>query len=451
MNKLRKNSIGFCGGAYGDEGKGRFVDEYVHKFAKKGKVVLYRDNGGSNAGHTVAFDDVKLALHQLPSGVFVNNVVCILGKGMVLNPNDLLMEIEEVKKATGGKIIAEIKIDEMAALSLDTHRAFESALSNYQSGGKGSTGRGISPAYMDVILRHPLRMRDLKKWDEKKIQAHYKLYKNLIKGLGYDLAKMEAKRLDGTTTFVGSEKVFINELKTHASKLKKYIEDVTGFIKETWANTKDYAYVFEKSQAIGLDLRYGVYPDVTASDCTLGGVTYSTEGTVDSFQIEKRVAVIKATYMSSVGIRKIPTLVEGEFANRVREDANEYGATTKRPRGIAYLDLPAIKYYQKAGYTTHLGLTHMDIVYKDTPVKVCIGYEINGKSVDYRPDQEYLLKVKPVYKEFKTWDQKAMMKARTEKEIPKNAQIFLKYVSDYIGLPILVIAMGPKREETIFF
>jgi adenylosuccinate synthase len=153
---------------------------------------------------------------------------------------------------------------------------------------------------------------------------------------------------------------------------------------------------------------------VTASDCTLGGVTYSTEGTVDSFQIEKRVAVIKATYMSSVGIRKIPTLVEGEFADRVREDANEYGATTKRPRGIAYLDLPAIKYYQKAGYTTHLGLTHMDIVYADTPVKVCIGYEINGKAVDYRPDQEYLLKVKPIYKEFKTWDQKEMMKARTE-------------------------------------
>ncbi|HRO65642.1 MAG TPA: adenylosuccinate synthetase, partial [Candidatus Dojkabacteria bacterium] len=127
MNKPRKNSIGFCGGAYGDEGKGRFVDEYVHKFAKKGKVVLYRDNGGSNAGHTVAFDDVKLALHQLPSGVFVKNVVCVLGKGMVLNPNDLLMEIEEVKKASGGKIIAEIKIDAMAALSLDTHRAFETA------------------------------------------------------------------------------------------------------------------------------------------------------------------------------------------------------------------------------------------------------------------------------------------------------------------------------------
>jgi adenylosuccinate synthase len=451
MNKPRKNSIGFCGGAYGDEGKGRFVDEYVHKFAKKGKVVLYRDNGGSNAGHTVAFDDVKLALHQLPSGVFVKNVVCVLGKGMVLNPNDLLMEIEEVKNATGGKIIAEIKIDEMAALSLDTHRAFESALSNYQSGGKGSTGRGISPAYMDVILRHPLRMRDLKKWDEKKIKAHYELYENLIKGLGYELAKMEVKRLDGKTTLVGSEKDFIKELKDHASKLRKYIEDVSEFIKETWSNTKDYAYVFEKSQAIGLDMRYGVYPDVTASDCTLGGVTYSTEGTVDSFQIEKRVAVIKATYMSSVGIRKIPTLVEGEFADRVREDANEYGATTKRPRGIAYLDLPAIKYYQKAGYTTHLSLTHMDIVYPDTPVKVCVAYEINGKEVEYRPDQEYLLKVKPVYKEFKTWDQKAMMKARTQSEIPKNAKTFLKYVSDYIGLPILVIAMGPKREETIFF
>lgn len=441
--------MAFCGGAYGDEGKGRIVDEYVDEFSKTHKVILYRDNGGANAGHTVEVGGVRIALHQLPSGVLTKGATIVLGKGMVIHPGDLLMEINYVKNATGGKIDSTIKIDEMAVLSLDTHRAFEGVLKQWQEGGKGSTGRGISPAYSDVLLRHPLRAKDLKNWNEDKIRAHYKLYSAWINGLNMNLAECEVNRFDGTKELVGDEDAFVARLKEQTAQLKEYIADVFDFMHEAWVDSKKYAFVFEKAQAVGLDPRYGVYPDVTASDCTFGGITSSTQGAIDALDIEYRTAVIKATYMSSVGVRKIPTAIEGELADKIREDAHEYGATTKRPRGIAHLDLPALKFFKEVGYTTHLALTHMDIVYPNTPVKVCVAYEINGKRVQYRPDQEFLLTVTPVYEELPTWDQSAIQNAKSKAEIPAQAKDFLKLVSDTLELPILIITTGPKREQSI--
>jgi len=447
---MRKNSMAFGGGAYGDEGKGRIVDEYAALLSKKHKMVIYRDNGGSNAGHTVEVPGkAKIALHQLPSGVFVKGATVILGKGMVINPADLLEEIRQVKKVSGNKLDVTMMIDEMAVLTLDTHRAFEGVLKKYQEGGKGSTGRGISPAYADVLLRHPLRARDIKTFNNEKILSHYRMYRDIIKGLGEIMETWEVKTLGGSgTSTVGSEKVFLDRLLKESKELKKYISDVSDFLKLSW-NSKSYAFIFEKAQAVGLDPRYGVYPDVTASDTTFGGIESSTEGIVNPMDIETRASVIKATYMSSVGTRKLPSMMTPELAHRIREDANEYGATTKRPRDIAYLDLVATDFFRKVGKATHMVLTHMDIVYKDTPVKVCIGYTLRGKKVTYRPDQEFLNKVKPVYKDFKTWDKEKVQKAKKYKDLPKEAKDFLTYISKYLEVPVLMITTGPKREQGI--
>jgi len=447
--KERKYSLAISGGAFGDEGKGRVVDEYVNELSAKRKVILYRDNGGANAGHTVEVGKARIALHQLPSGVFTKNATIILGKGMVIHPGDLLLEINEVKKVTKSKSTAEILVDEMAIVSLDTHRAFESVLKNWQEGGNASTGRGISPAYCDVLLRHPLRMRDLKAWDEKKIRKHYKMYEAWIKGMNSKIEDVQVNTLDGKLIPVGNETEFVKRLKKQAMQLSEYICDVYELINTAWKDTKKYAFVFEKAQAVGLDYRYGVYPDITASDCTCAGINYSTQGIVDSLDIQYRTAVIKGTYMSSVGLRVLPSKMEDDLASRIREDAHEYGATTKRPRGIAYLDLVAIKFYKEVGYSTHLALTHMDIVYPDTPVKVCIGYEVDGKSVSYRPDQEFLNTVKPVFKEFPTWKAEDIKNAHTEKEIPTQAKKFLAYVEKYVGIPILMITTGPERDQSI--
>lgn len=449
MSKLRKNSIAFGGGAFGDEGKGRVVDEYVNDFSKKYEVILYRDNGGANAGHTVEIEGMRIALHQLPSGVFVSGSSVVLGKGMVIHPGDLLEEIRMVKESSGGKINAHLIIDEMATLCLDTHRAMEGAQKAWNDGSKATTGRGISPAYCDILYRQPIRMRDLKRWDEEKIRSHYKLYNAIINGMGVDMSSMEVNSLAGEKVLVGSEDEFVVRLKSQTEQFSQYIQGVFEFLSDRWVQEDKYAFVFEKAQGFGLDARFGVYPDITASDTTFHGITSSTELVVDAQNIEKRVAVIKATYMSSVGSRKLPTLITDSLAERIREDAHEYGATTKRPRDIAYIDIPALKFFKQASLTTHYALTHMDIVYMDTPIKVCVGYEMNGKKVSYRPDQEYLLNVTPIYEELKPWSVKDIQGAKKYNDIPKEAKDYLDFISNQLEAEILVITTGPKREQTI--
>lgn len=448
--KTRKNSFVFCGGAFGDEGKGRIVDEYVSKLAKKRPVVVYRDNGGANAGHTVTLPTgERVALHQLPSGIFSKNATVILGKGMVVHPGDLLAELQEVARVTNSQETAQIMLDEMAVLSLNTHRAYEAALKMWQEGGRGSTGRGISPAYADVLLRQPLRARDLHPFNKKAVAAHYNLYEALLKGLGQDLASMKVPTLlSSDPEEVGSKEEFIQQLKAEAQALSSIISDVSEFVRQAWQG-EEHAFVFEKAQAIGLDHRWGVYPDVTASNTALDGIDYSTEGTVNHREIKIRAAVIKATYMSSVGTRILPTTMEEKLANKIREDAHEYGATTKRPRGIAYLDIPALSFYTQVTGITHHVLTHMDIVYSDVPIKVCVAYELDGKNVPYRPDQEYLLKVKPVYREFKPWNSSKIQKAKTFDQAPAGAKKFVRFMEKALGTRVIMVTTGAQRNQSL--
>ena len=443
---MRKHSIGVCGVAYGDEGKGRIVDDVVAGFAKHGPVVVYRDNGGSNAGHTIYHHGKKVALHQLLSGVFHPNATLILGKEMVLHPGDLVEELRVVDEIASGEATANVKIDEMALLCLDTHRAYEAVLKDWQSGSEGATGRGISPAYVDVLLRCPLRMKDLRDENEELIRKHYRMYQALIKGLDREIVGVEVPSLSGKVMIVGSEDEFVIRLNEQAKQINKYIQDVTEFLASAWENEK-YSFVFEKGQAVGLDRRWGVYPDVTASDTTFDGILSSTEGIVDPDEIAVRAGVVKATYMSSVGVRRLPSVMDEELALRIRDDANEYGATTKRPRDIAYLDLPTLKYLVRVGRVSHLVLTHMDISYLDTPVKVCVEYTQDGKKVEYRPDQAYLDTVKPVYEELSAWDGSKLSDMRKREELPKEAEEFLQFVEKETGLPILSITTGPERDQ----
>jgi len=444
---MRKNTAAFCGGAYGDEGKGRIVDWYVNKFARKGPVVVFRDNGGANAGHTVEVGDTRIALHQLPSGVMIEGVKLLLGKGMVIHPGDLIQEIESVEKATGKSLSKRIKLDELAVLTLDTHRAFETVLKNWQKGGSGSTGRGISPAYADVLLRHPVRVRDIVPFHTNSIAAHYQLYQSLISGLGQDLSSTRVVTAAGEMMPVGSEKEFIQRLRTQAKKLNIFVTNLVPLLIKYWQD-KQLGIVCEKAQAIGLDARWGVYPDVTASDTTFAGIQAATEGAFNIDEIPLRAAVIKATYMSSVGARQLPTHMTGALANQIRRDADEYGATTKRPRDIAYLDLPAIRFFLKVGGVKQLILTHMDIIY-DQPLKICVDYKLNGKSVSYRPDQVYLNKVTPVFQNLKPWKRAEIQAAQSKKDLPFAANHYVEFLEKELHIKIPMITTGPKREQTI--
>lgn len=442
---MRKNSYAFCGGAFGDEGKGKVVDEYVNLFHNSKQVIVYRDNGGGNAGHTIELENGKrLALHQLPSGVVSKIATVILGKGMVIHPGDLLGEIKQVKKLIG-KDHGVIIIDKMATLALDTHRAYEFVLQKWQTG-YGATGRGISPAYADILYRHPLRTRDLISFDKTKISKHYQLYASLISGLGGDIATTLVPTGGWSTIMVGSEEEFVARLKHQSLKLIPYIQSVDSLLSNKWSD-ETIPFIFEKAQAIGLDANWGVYPDITASDTTFAGILSSTEGIINPNDIDVRAAVIKATYMSTVGFRVLPTMMEDKLASIIREDAHEYGATTKRPRGLAYIDIPMLRYFARVGNVNSYVITHMDIVYPDVPIKVCIGYTKDGQVVDYRPDQEYLTTIKPVYKKFKSWDSKAIKNAQSIEDLPKEAKKYLAFIAKEIGQKIIMITTGPKRKE----
>jgi adenylosuccinate synthase len=446
----RANSAVIVGGILGDEGKGRVTDELITYYLKKYKTaIVYRDNGGANAGHTIQVGDKKIALHQIGSGILHDDCIIILGKDMVLHPEDLVSELQQVKKIKGAGVLKQLLIDEMAVLSLDTHRAFETALKQSNGSGKGSTGRGISPAYADIIYRHPLRMRDLKKRNWQMLfKQHYKLYAKLISGLNLSLQTIEVNRVSGELVTVGSVKQFLAKLEVARKKLFKNIVDVQPFLEKSWQNKTPM--VFEKAQALGLDKRWGVYPDITASNCAPDGIYSSTQGVVNPDKLEIKAAVIKSTYTSSVGSRVLPTMMDKKLAHKIREDANEYGSTTGRPRDIAYLDLPMLSYLCRVGKIEELVFTHMDIVYPDEPIKICINYLKNGKKIDYRPDQEFLNSVKPVYKIFKPWNVDKLKLAKKFEDLPKSAQTFIKFVCKHTKTQPYMLTSGPQRNQMMF-
>jgi adenylosuccinate synthase len=253
--------------------------------------------------------------------------------------------------------------------------------------------------------------------------------------------------LSGKNVKVGSLKKFCQNLSTATEVLKPFIASTHQLIEEVWQSNQPM--VFEKAQALGLDIRYGVYPDITASNCAFDGIYSSTEGIVDDRLIAVRAATIKATYTSSVGTRVLPTMMEENLAKRIRADANEYGATTKRPRDIAYIDLPMLSYLFRTGRVEQLILTHLDIAYPEVPIKVCVAYELNGQSVGYRPDQTFLNQVTAKYVELPSWDGAKLAKAKKLSDLPKAAKQYLKFLTQTLQAQLLLISIGPKRNQTI--
>lgn len=450
----RPNSVAVIGAFFGDEGKGRITDEITDFFINQQgfeKIILYRDNGGANAGHTISFNGKKIGLHQIGSGIFHKGCQVILGKGMVIHPTDLLDEINEIKQVFGfEKLPAELLVDSMAVLSLDTHRAFElvlNALSNESLGSSASTGRGISPAYADVLFRFPLRVRDLLSEDwEETFSEHYDRYNMWIGGMGVDIKNVTVQRFRGRKIKIQSKAQFIENLSLARTLIKPYVFDVYDLIKEVWFS--DTPFIFEKAQAIGLDHRWGVYPDISASNCCLDGIAYSTEGIIQPKDISARLGVIKSTYSSSVGKRLVPTIMEEKSANKIQEIAGEFGTTTGRPRDILNLDLVMLKYFCKASDIEELVFTHMDIVF-DEPIKVCIDYKKNGKKTKYRPDQEHLQNIQPVYKSFEPWKASSLKQAANYDSLPQPAKDFIAFVCSYTETKPALLTYGADRNETM--
>jgi len=452
------NSVAVLGLQFGDEGKGRVVDNKIQELIKKGckKIYVIRTQGGSNAGHTVEKGDVRIGLHQLPSGIFYREVIEVLESGMVIHPEDLLTEIE-LAESVAGSLKSRIILSEDAMLCTDLQRAIEVLNKKLTGNYTGGTGRGIGPTAAEFYERTGLTIINLldKNWKTiltkkyKEIDLRFKAYNEKLSQITVpDFRKTKAQNIAVHRT-VGSLNVFLERLDSTRKKLiqRKIVAD-TFFLMQKVYSDKKAGVVFEMAQAIGLDPWFGTRPDKTSTPTSIFGIKYGTRYWKESDVLET-IGIIKGIYMSSVGSRTMPTEVNNNWAKWIRESANEYGTTTRRPRDVCYLDLPLLKYNLRMSGVKSIAITHLDICRKKEKIKVCTGYKLNGKSIGYKPDEEFLKKVRPVYKELPSWDIKEVSGITDYKKLPQEAKGFIKFIEQETGFPVVTATTGPKREDII--
>jgi len=450
-SEFRPNSISFEGAGFGDEGKGltalRAISEFYNKHKK---AIVYRWNGGSNAGHECLLPSGKqIALHQLPIGILQEGVTSIVGKGMVFNPTDAITEIDYIINMVGS-IPGNFMIDPNVPLSLDTHRAWENVINSWHLGYYGSTGRGISTSYSDEILRLKLTMSDLISAEWKgKLGYHYDIIKKQTGSFGFKLEDIKVATLKDPVkgVNVGTKKDFLDRIGECRKLLLKYVnKSLDDFLFSEWNNTTPF--VFEGAQAIGLHPKHGLYPDVTSSEVRARGIQDSTEGIVDYKRIAAKVGVLKGPYISSVGSRTMP----GEFDIRteiqVRNVFGEYGKSTGRSRGILPPDIPALKHFRSVGDFEYLAVTHMDASFPSIPIVA--GYkDSKNNAVRYRPYQWYLDFVYPEIVSLPGWDGNKAGKAKNARELPENALRFLAFITEVLNVKLVYASTGPNLQDYI--
>ncbi len=471
----RENTIIVIGVALGDEGKGRIVDNKLEDLLSQvSYAYVVRYQGGNNAGHSLEKGDIKIALHQVPSGVLYPEVVGIMDRGMVIHPEDLQTEIEMIESKVGD-LREKLYLSPDAILVTDLERAEEVLNRTKQKKAQGGTGRGIGPAYAHHYDRLGLNISDLMRNDWRKILgAQYDRYTIEFEAFGMSLQDIEVpdyrETLQNKTAqkrTVGNKKEFLDRLEESRTWIKK-----RGLVKNTYVLHQE-AYtdshrgiLFEGAQSTGLHAWLGTRPDVTASDTSAHGIIGGT-GYWLPHQIQDRVGVFKIPYTSSVGERHMPTEIslpkdlvdlpadpseDEKRAAFIRETAHEYGTTTGRPRDILNLDLPMLMYNCRISGIEVLAGTHLDIARKGEKIKVCTHYtDRKGNVIPYQPGLMYQNNVIPQYVELPGWDGEVTRTATSFEDLPLEAKQFLAFIQKRTGYPIVAATTGPARENLIQF
>ncbi len=411
---------------WGDEGKGKIVDVLTPKYD-----VISRFQGGPNAGHTLEFNDIKHVLHTIPSGIFRENKINVIGNGVVIDPVVFKKEIESLDKI-GVDITKNLYISKKAHMILPTHRILDAASEEKKGATKiGSTLKGIGPTYKDKIGREGLRVGDLlHNFDEKytqRIENHKVMLSEFYK---YDYEEMlnECEK----DWFEG-----VNLLKNY------HIVDTEHLINDALLAGK--SILAEGAQGTLLDIDFGSYPFVTSSNticagaCTGLGIAPNKIGNV--------YGIFKA-YCTRVGMGPFPTELIDETGEKMRKEGHEFGATTGRPRRCGWLDLVALKYSVMLNGVTELIMMKADVLDTFDFIKVCVGYEIDGEVVEHFPF-ELNDHVKPVYVELPGW-QTNLTAIKHQNEFPEELNNYIDFIEDEIGIPVTIASVGPNREQTIF-
>ncbi len=424
-----KNTI-VVGAQWGDEGKGKLVDVLSEQ-----SDLVVRFNGGGNAGHTVMHAGETYKFHYMPSGM-LHGKVCILGTGVVINPKDLL---EEIHSFTESGHEPKLWISARAHVIFPHHQLIDA-----KEGGKiGTTGRGIGPTYAQKASRINLRILDLIADDaEERIRTALKDVKDIL--IYENIFSEEAYREYCSTISV--------EYAAFGKTFKPFVTDTEDLVRQ--AAKADEAVLFEGAQGTLLDLNYGTYPFVTSSS-TLAAAAFVGGGAIPGVPI--RILGITKAYTTRVGEGPFPTELDGEAAINLREAGHEYGATTGRPRRVGHLDLYALRYAIRISGIQELAMTKIDTLALVKDIKVCTGYKIEGKEIDYFPaDAPTLGLVEPIYTDIpqianlnKTeW---AKLKSKSKADLPESIQSYIAFIENFVEIPITILSHGPERNETIVF
>jgi len=420
-------NVAVIGAQWGDEGKGKIVDWLSEK-----ADIIVRFQGGHNAGHTLVVDGVTYKLKLLPSGIVRKNKISIIGNGVVIDPWALLDEIKQIEKQ-GIKITNKnLYIAENAILILPLHRELDGIREDAKNTDKiGTTRRGIGPAYEDKVGRRGIRIIDLanKKSLSKKIDMILFHHNSIRKGLKQTLI---------------NKKKLMNDLNKISSKILKYSKPVWKKINEF--KNKKKTIVFEGAQGMLLDVDHGTYPFVTSSN-TVAGAAFAGSGCGPD-TINYILGIVKA-YTTRVGEGPFPTELKNEIGNKIGKKGKEFGTVTNRKRRCGWFDAVLVKQSCIISGITGIALTKIDVLDEFKDLYVCVAYKLNGKKIDYLPSSlQDQIKVKPIYKKFNGWLKNTSGISKW-KNLPKNAQNYIKFIKDYCGVNISSVSTSPKREDTI--
>jgi len=410
---------------WGDEGKGKIVDVLTPKYD-----VITRFQGGPNAGHTLEFNNIKHVLHTIPSGIFRDNKINIIGNGVVIDPIIFQKEIESLKKL-GVDISKNLYISKKAHMILPTHRILDAASEQKKGESKiGSTLKGIGPTYKDKIGREGLRVGDLlNNFDEK--------YKSRVDN--HKLLLTDFFKYDYQQTLDDCEKDWFESIKL----LKTFkIVDTEHMINQLMLEGK--SVLAEGAQGTMLDIDFGSYPFVTSSNTICAGAC--TGLGIAPNKIGEVLGIFKA-YCTRVGMGPFPTELFDQTGSDLRKAGNEYGSTTGRPRRCGWLDLVALKYSVMLNGVTQLIMMKADVMDQFETIKICTGYEINGETVEHFPF-ELNDDVQPVYIELPGWKTDLTM-IKHQNEFPEELNNYISFIEDEMGIPVTIASVGPNREQTI--
>jgi adenylosuccinate synthase len=413
------------GAQWGDEGKGKVVD----LLAGEADIVA-RYQGGANAGHTVCIGEKQYVLHLLPSGMFHEKIVCVIGNGVVIDPTALMSEIGHLRDA-GISVDGRLLISHNAHLIMPYHKQLD--VVREQGMEKiGTTGRGIGPAYIDKAMRNGIRIVDLLDRDvlAKKITANLE-EKNKILTRVYGEQKIDVDAM-------------IAEYQEFDKHIDEYVTDTALYLNRALAGGS--RVIAEGAQGALLDIDHGTYPYVTSSNPTSGGAC--TGLGIPPTAVDDIVGIVKA-YCTRVGNGPFPTELTDPTGERLRTVGHEFGATTGRPRRCGWFDAVALRYSAMINGITRIAVTKLDVLDDFDEIMICVGYEARGKRLKSFPtDLPTLQCLTPVYESFPGWKQ-PVSGARTYGDLPANARKYLEALARLSGTRIWLVSVGPRREQTI--